>query len=232
MNIIVTGASKGIGYATAKLMANDKDNKVIVISRDGAKLEQLAGQAGAGNIIPIVFDLTGTAERYEAELKKAIAEHIERVDVLINNAGYLVNMPFEDLKEEDLEQVFGVNLFSIVKLTQILLPLMGGDRPSHIVNIGSMGGYHQSKKFVGLSAYSASKGAVATLSECMAEEFLEKHISVNCLALGAVQTEMLTKAFPGYEAPVQATEMAQYIAKFALKGMYEFNGQVIPVELG
>ena len=103
MNIIVTGASKGIGYATAKLMANDKDNKVIVISRDGAKLEQLAGQAGAGNIIPIVFDLTGTAERYEAELKKAIAEHIERVDVLINNAGYLVNMPFEDLKEEDLE---------------------------------------------------------------------------------------------------------------------------------
>ena len=231
MNIIITGASKGIGYETAKLLASDESNTVIAISRDLNRLQQLKTDCGPGKLFPLAFDLSGNSASF-IELKKKISENINRVDVLINNAGYLINKPFEEVKEEDLEQVFSVNLYAIVKLTQILLDNMGGDTRSHIVNIGSMGGYQGSSKFSGLSIYSASKGAVATLSECMAEEFKEKNIAVNCLALGAVQTEMLSKAFPGYEAPVQAEDMAKYISEFALRGMKEFNGEVIPVELG
>ena len=193
-------------------------------------MNKLADEAGPGKIVPIACDLSESADSFTS-LKKQILEHMDRVDVLINNAGYLVNKPFEEIEEPDMEQVFNVNLFGIIKLTQILLSSMGGANRSHIVNIGSMGGYQGSAKFAGLSLYSASKGAVATLSECMAEEFKEKNIAVNCLALGAVQTEMLSKAFPGYEAPLQPADMAKYIAEFAVNGMQHFNGVVIPVSL-
>jgi len=231
MNIAITGASKGIGYETAKLLGTDPENTVIAISRDKGKLDDLAGTGGAGTIIPIGFDLATSRDSFEKELKGQILEHIDRVDILINNAGHLVNKPFEEIADEDMEEVFNVNLFGIVRISQLLLPFMGGSIRSHIINIGSMGGYQGSEKFAGLSVYSASKGAVATLSECMALELRENNVAVNCLALGAVQTEMLSKAFPGYEAPVQAMDMAKYVAEFALKGMHEFNGQVIPVEL-
>ena len=92
-----------------------------------------------------------------------------------------------------------------------------------------MGGFQGSEKYKGLSYYSASKAALACLSECMAAEFLESGISVNCLALGAVQTEMFEEAFPGLKAPVTAKEMAKFIADFALNGNKFFNGKVIPV---
>ena len=102
-------------------------------------------------------------------------------------------------------------------------------KDAHIVNIGSMGGFQGSSKFPGLSAYSASKAALHTLTECLAQEFTEQGIKVNCLALGSAQTEMLEKAFPGYESPVMAFEMGKYIADFALTGHRFFNGKVLPV---
>ena len=94
-----------------------------------------------------------------------------------------------------------------------------------------MGGFQGSSKFPGLSLYSASKGAVAVLTEAMAEEFKDEGISVNCLALGAVQTEMLEEAFPGYKAPLSADEMGKYIAGFALTGNRYFNGKILPVSV-
>jgi NAD(P)-dependent dehydrogenase (short-subunit alcohol dehydrogenase family) len=103
---------------------------------------------------------------------------------------------------------------------------------SHIVNISSMGGFQGSAKYKGLSYYSASKAALACLTECLATEFTEFGISVNCLALGAVQTEMLDEAFPGYKAPVDAKQMAEFISGFALTGHKFFNGKILPVALG
>jgi NAD(P)-dependent dehydrogenase (short-subunit alcohol dehydrogenase family) len=100
---------------------------------------------------------------------------------------------------------------------------------SHIVNISSMGGFQGSSKYKGLSYYSASKSALACLTECLANEFSEYGISVNCLALGSVKTEMLDKAFPGYKAPVDAKEMAEFISDFALTGHKFFNGKILPV---
>jgi NAD(P)-dependent dehydrogenase (short-subunit alcohol dehydrogenase family) len=94
-----------------------------------------------------------------------------------------------------------------------------------------MGGVQGSAKFPGLAAYSSSKAALANLSELLAEELKEKNIRVNCLALGAAQTEMLETAFPGYKAPVTAAEMAQWVGWFAINGHRFFNGKVLPVAL-
>jgi NAD(P)-dependent dehydrogenase (short-subunit alcohol dehydrogenase family) len=121
------------------------------------------------------------------------------------------------------------NFIGHVRIIQSLYKYMHAG--SHILNIGSMGGFQGSSKFVGLSAYSASKAALHTLTECLAQEFAEKGIAVNCLALGSAQTEMLEKAFPGYQSPVMAFEMGKYIADFALTGHKFFNGKVLPVAL-
>jgi NAD(P)-dependent dehydrogenase (short-subunit alcohol dehydrogenase family) len=102
-------------------------------------------------------------------------------------------------------------------------------KTGHVVTISSMGGVQGSMKFAGLSAYSSSKGAVITLTELWAEEFKETGPSFNVLALGAVQTEMLAEAFPGYVAPVTAIEMATYIQEFALHGHKMYNGKLLQV---
>src|SRR5690606_6585855 len=119
------------------------------------------------------------------------------------------------------------NFLGHVHMIQHLFPLMVTG--SHIVNIGSMGGFQGSVKFPGLAAYSASKAALHTLTECLALEFADRAIKINCLALGSAQTEMLAKAFPQYESPVSASEMGAYIAHFALTGHRFFNGKVLPV---
>ncbi len=141
----------------------------------------------------------------------------------------MLNKPLGMITAPEIEEVFSVNVKAPMLLIQALLPLM---KPgSHIVNIGSMGGVQGSVKFPGLSAYSASKGALAVLTECLAEELKDRQIAVNCLAFGAVQTEMLAKAFPGYEAPVSAGKMAEFVADFALNGNRYFNGKILPVSL-
>ena len=99
----------------------------------------------------------------------------------------------------------------------------------HVVTISSIGGIQGSSKFSGLSAYSSSKGAVITLSELLAEEYKESGPSFNVLALGAVQTEMLEEAFPGYKAPLTADEMASYIYDFSLKANKFYNGKILQV---
>ena len=92
-----------------------------------------------------------------------------------------------------------------------------------------MGGIQGSMKFAGLAAYSSSKGALITLSELLAEEYKEQGVAFNVLALGAVNTEMLQEAFPGYEAPISAAAMADYIFNFALTGNKFHNGKIIQV---
>ncbi len=94
-----------------------------------------------------------------------------------------------------------------------------------------MGGVQGSEKFQGLSLYSASKAALAVFTECLAEELKTHNVKANALALGAVQTEMLSHAFPTYKAPLQASEMADYIADFALNGHQYYNGKILPVSL-
>lgn len=233
MNIVITGASSGIGFETALLLSNDPENTVIVISRNKEKLDLLVNQSKAqqpkATIISIPFDLE--KDTYTEELLPEITKYCPTIDVLINNAGALVSKPFETLSNEDWTKMFEVNVLAPVKLIRLLLPYMGKQQRSHIVNIGSMGGFQGSAKFAGLSAYSSSKAMLAGLSECLAEEFKDKNVFVNCLALGSAQTEMLNQAFPGYLAPLTASKMAEFIADFALKSHQYINGKVIPVSL-
>jgi short-subunit dehydrogenase len=232
MNIIITGASKGIGYELAKLFAQNVNNKVVIIARNRLKLEQLKRecqfQYPGAKIYPLVFDLANGD--YKHGLMPELLSSISTVDILINNAGTLINKPFEELTREDIESVYKTNVISTFELMKALLPYMGkGQQPTHIVNISSMGGYQGSAKFPGLSAYSSSKAALANLTECLAEEFKGRNISVNCLCIGAVQTEMFSQAFPGERASMQPIQMANYIRDFALTGAAYFNGKVLPV---
>ncbi|MCW3104017.1 MAG: dehydrogenase, short-chain alcohol dehydrogenase like protein [Bacteroidetes bacterium] len=233
MNIIVTGASRGIGYELVKLFAASAGNKVIAVARNAEKLEALKKDCAAlqlpAEVIAIPSDL-GNAGQLSA-LSEQIRSHVDSVDVLINNAGAIVNKPFPELTAADFEYVYKVNVFAVAALIQKVIPVMNAGQRSHIVNISSMGGFQGSAKFAGLSAYSSSKAALACLTECLAEEFRDSNIAFNCLALGAAQTEMLSEAFPGYKAPVSAVQMAQFIADFALKAHHFMNGKIIPLSM-
>jgi 3-oxoacyl-[acyl-carrier protein] reductase len=229
MNIVVTGASSGIGYEVVKQFSTKKEHTIFAVSRNGKKLEQLAAECTHKNVIPIVCDLSNADS--VAALIIEIKKHTPILHAILNNAGAIINKPFAALSITDFEYVYQVNVFSAVRLIQGLLPMMDEQKKSHIVNVSSMGGFQGSAKFAGLSAYSSSKAALVCLTECLAEEFKERNIAFNCLALGAVQTEMLAAAFPGYKAPLSASEMATYIAQFLLNGHQFMNGKVIPVSL-
>ena len=151
----------------------------------------------------------------------------KRVDILINIAGKLITKEFTAITNNEARAMMETNFFGPASVIRTIKPLMPSG--SHIVNISSMGGFQGSTKYKGLSYYSASKAALACLSECLAAEFSESGISVNCLALGAVQTEMFEEAFPGYKAPVGAKEMAEFISDFAIRGNKLFNAKIIPV---
>ena len=151
----------------------------------------------------------------------------QHVDILINNAGALVAKPFTEINSEELERIYHVNVLSVFKLTQELIPKFSNN--AHIVNISSVGGVQGSVKFSGLSAYSSSKAALLALTECLAEEYKETDLTFNCLALGAVQTEMLEEAFPGYQAPTSANDMATYIFDFSINGQNFYKGKVLNI---
>jgi len=229
MNIIITGASSGVGFEAALELILSGKHKVIALARSKDKLEKLLEIAHGLNpdaeIYALTFDIVH--DDY-ADLLQFIKNNFDnRVDVLINNAGALINKPFIKLKELDFVEMLQSNFIGHVRMIQGLVHLM--PQGSHIVNIGSMGGFQGSVKFAGLSAYSASKAALHALTECLALELAEQEIKVNCLALGSAQTEMLEEAFPGYQSPVMAFEMGKYIADFSITGHRFFNGKVLPV---
>ena len=233
MNIIVTGASRGIGCELVKILSADSKNTLLALSRNSQKLEELKKECLSFNpsakVIPIVCDLGDKNSIHQ--IQSEITKHIKTVNVLVNNAGAIVNKSFSEITADDLEYVYNVNVFSVVRLIQTVLPLMDKSKRAHIVNISSIGGVQGSLKFSGLSAYSSSKAALVCLTECLAEEFKEKNIAFNCLALGATQTEMLNEAFPGYKAPLSALQMATFIANFSLTAHQYMNGKIIPVSL-
>ncbi len=219
-NVIITGTSRGIGFEMAQLFANE-GHQVLALSRNENAITELKHK----NIISFPFDIT------KKEDLKRVDDYLntnwEAVDILINNAGRLLNKPFLETSSEAFETVYKVNVFGVANLTKLVLPRM--PKNGHVVTISSMGGVQGSMKFPGLSAYSSSKGAVITLTELWAEEFKETGPSFNVLALGAVQTEMLEEAFPGYKAPTTALEMATYITEFALRGHKMYNGKLLQV---
>ena len=218
--VIITGTSRGIGFELAQQFANS-NFQVLALSRNQKPLDNL----NLKNITTLSVDLCD-----QNDLEK-VATYLQKnwqdVDILIHNAGYLINKPFENLTKEDFLKVYDVNVFGVAELTKICIPYLR--KGSHVVTISSMGGIQGSLKFSGLAAYSSAKGAVITLSELLAEEYKTQEIAFNVLAIGAVQTEMLAEAFPDYQASLKASEMADYIYNFATTANKFFNGKVLQV---
>ncbi|MFV0304066.1 MAG: SDR family NAD(P)-dependent oxidoreductase [Moheibacter sp.] len=220
-NIIITGASRGIGYELAKIHLQNGNN-VLAISRNEQKLRELAQFADKSQYKYIAIDLSNYKE-----LDKCLDEisDWQNIDILYNNAGYLVNKPFAELTETDIDTSLAVNYKAPLRLIQLFLYKMNAN--THIVNITTMGAIQGSMKFPGLAAYSSSKTGIITLTELLAEEFNESQPKINNIALGAVQTEMLEEAFPGYKAPITAKEISEYLYKFGIEGHHYQNGKTI-----
>ncbi len=217
--IIILGASQGIGAALVQHFAAMPNTEVIALSRNLAKMQAQFQQT---NVNCFALDIS---QNVGAQLKGLQLQG--PFDILINNAGLLINKPFESLTHQDFIESYQVNVIGIMEATQALLPSLAPN--AHIVNISSMGGFQGSQKFAGLAAYSTSKAALCAFTELFAEEYKSNGIHMNCLCLGAVQTEMLESAFPGYTAPTSAEQMAQFIADFALYSGAYFNGKILPV---
>lgn len=224
MNIIINGGTRGIGRDVALTLATDSSNKILVTGRNASALDSL--KAIKSNIFTYRMDLADF-KSYSDSFREYISTHMKNVDIMINMAGTLVSEKFDIISDKDAREMMEVNFFGTAFMIRLVKPFM--KKGSHIVNISSMGGFQGSVKFEGLSFYSASKAALTNLSESLSVEYSEAGISVNCLALGAVQTEMLEEAFPGYQAPVSSEEMARYISDFALHGNRYFNGKILPV---
>ncbi|TPV34220.1 SDR family oxidoreductase [Paucihalobacter ruber] len=219
-NIIITGTSRGIGFELVKLLSA-QGHRVLALSRNSKPILDLK----LPNVTTFNFDLSNS-EHY-LSVSQFLKSNWKTVDVLINNAGALLNKPFQETSYDEFKAVYDTNLFGVAEMIKTMLPF--STKTSHVLTISSMGGIQGSAKFAGLSAYSSSKGAVITLTELLAEEYKDNGPSFNALALGAVQTEMLAEAFPGYQAPVTAIEMATYIADFALNGHKFYNGKILQV---
>lgn len=227
--VIVTGASRGIGRATVRSLVFGHGAHVLALARDVAAL---------GSLVKECDSVTGAVEVATVDLADDTAVQLvldrlagRKVRALIHNAGLLHTKPMGQHQQKDLDRLFRVNVTAPLLLSQGLADQLDGDPPGHVVHISSMGGFQDSVKFPGLVGYSASKAALACLSQCLAEEFRERGIRSNCLALGSVDTDMLRAAFPNYRASITAEEMGGFIAEFSLRGHKLFNGKVLPVAL-
>ena len=230
MNILVTGASKGIGFEIVKQFASNSDNNIIGLTRDLKllqKLQSLCKKEYKNDIH--IYSVDFLSNTFKDDIEKILSNHKEHFDIVINNAGYLINQPFVETNQEEIQHTYQVNVFAPIAILQNIIPKLDKNKNCHIINIGSMGGVQGSVKFPGLSIYSSSKAALANLSECLAEEYKENNITINCLALGSVQTEMLNNAFPGYKAQVTPKEMASYIVQFSTQNPIYINGKTILV---
>lgn len=228
MNIVITGATKGIGREVLAKLAESPDNNVVAVARSARILDEIKSESEYGNIFTIEGDINDLVSDNDA-LTKRIESFIGHVDILINNAGALIAKPFGELTNDEERLMVETNFVSPMRLIKILLPIM--KRGGHVVNIGSMGGFQGSSKFRGLSVYSAAKAAISVLTETLATEYSDSGISFNCLAFGSVQTEMLEEAFPGYSAPIDASGMAGFVTWFSLNGQKYFNGKILPVSV-
>jgi len=228
MKILITGVSSGVGFEAVLDMIQNGDHEIIALARSEDKLKRLYEIALGLNpnckLYPAKFDIVH--DDYTS-LVNFVKQKVGTIDVLINNAGQLIQKPFAEITQIDFAAMLQSNLMGHIKMIQNMLPLLNDN--AHVVNIGSMAGFTGSVKFPGMSAYAASKAALHALTECLAVEYTERNIHFNCLALGSAQTEMLEEAFPGYQSPVMAFEMGKYIADFALTAHKFFNGKVIPV---
>lgn len=227
MDLLITGASRGIGQATA-LAAVDDGHRVIALARDQKALEAL--EAEHSSILPLPLDLNDDA--LEDRLKDGLRGHgIKALDGVVHAAGILEKKPFQELEKKDWDKAFCTNLIGPARSLQVLHSWMLEAASPHVVLIGSMAGFSGSKKFAGMATYGVSKAALGGLGELLAEEWQADGIRVNTLAVGGVDTDMFRKAFPEGVAPVSQEAMGAYVLSFLKEAGKVMNGKQVPISL-
>lgn len=208
---VVTGAGRGIGAATARLLAAD-GVRVVLASRTEPELrataDAIAGAGGRALVVPT--DLASEAA-VVALLERTLA-HFGDLDVLVNNGATFRAAPVEALTAADWDAVMAVNARgTFLASREALRRFRALGHGGAIVNVASLGGLRGTQKFKGFTAYTVSKFAVVGLTECLAVEGRELGVRVNCVAPGAVDTRMLREAAPFLRTETQPDAVARTI---------------------
>jgi NAD(P)-dependent dehydrogenase (short-subunit alcohol dehydrogenase family) len=230
---LVTGANRGIGFETARQLGQ-KHVTVIVAARTLKSAEETATRLKAEGIdaFPVKLDVTNAQDREAAA--KTVGDRFGKLDILINNAGVgaqdgtLVNKTV-NTTEEELQTVFGTNVFSVIAVTRAFLPLLKKSEAGRIVNLSSILGSltlhadpHSPIATVKVFAYDGSKAALNAFTIHLAAELKNTKIKVNSAHPGWVKTEM-----GGDDAPMEIPEGAKTSVDLALLGPDGPNGRFI-----
>lgn len=211
---LITGAGRGIGAATARLLAR-QGARVVLVSRTLEELDHVLGEIdaelGAGRALAIRADLAEATE-IKRVFERA-KQHFGPVQVLINNAARVEVRPFTEIPLAEWDQVQALNVRAPFLCSQLAFAQMiEAGHGGAIVQLSSLGGLRSTEKFPGLSSYVVSKFAMVGLTESLAVEGRPHRIRVNCVAPGAVDTVMLRKAAPHLKTQTQPEDVARTIA--------------------
>lgn len=196
-NVVITGASTGIGFATAKAFI-EKEANVLITSRSAENLQKASDKINSSNLKTVVSD-TANFEGI-AQLEKAVAESGNKIDVLFLNAGIAVFAPIEQVTEADFDDQFNTNVKGLFFTLQKLVPHLNDGASviftsSTVATAANLGG----------SIYSATKGALNKIAQIAANELVGRKIRVNIVSPGPIKTEGLDKA-------VTTSEGTDYLA--------------------
>ncbi|WP_337968890.1 SDR family oxidoreductase [uncultured Flavobacterium sp.] len=234
---IVTGGNSGLGFATAKKLC-DNGIKTYIIGRTKEKTEEACKEIGP-NAIPVLFDLNnidGIAEMIENLTRE------NRIDILVNNAGINMKKEFLDVTDEDFLSIIHTNLLSVFAVSKAVVKNMKENGGGSIINISSMASQYGIPKVI---AYSASKGAIESMTRAMAVELAPFGIRVNCIAPGFIKTKMSAKALDSdperknkvlSRTPMgvlgEPSDIADAVYYFALSESKYTTGTILPVDGG
>jgi len=204
----VTGASQGLGLTLIKKLL-DNGYRVAATSRDAHALSQAVGLIDSDRFLPLAVDLTNP-DCIDESIQQTLAA-FGQIDVVVNNAGYGMAGTVEEIAEQDIRNIFNVNVFATVNVVKRVLPVMRSQRSGYIINVGSVAGFAGAP---GWSVYSATKAAVAAFSEVIALDTKDFGIKVTVVEPSGFRTGFLTEnslaltatKIEGYEAVKNAQE--------------------------
>lgn len=224
---VVTGASRGIGAATAEAVA-EVGAHVVLAARDGSALDDVAQRiiASGGKTLAVPTDVS---KGEEVERLFAAAEQVGYPTALVCAAGVVTNVPFADTPTQIWEQTLGVNLTGAFLCCRAAFNAMRVAGEGRIVNIASLSGVYAVEKFPGLAAYTASKHGIVGLTEAIAVEGKTHNITAVCVSPGAVDTEMLRRAAPDLRPGLTPRDVATLIVALLADPLTMASGANIPL---
>ncbi len=209
----ITGASSGLGLAIVKqLLANG--NRVAAISRNKSKIIEKVGDDNL-NLLPLSVDITN-----EAEVRQAIEDTVStfgKIDVAVNNAGYMLLGSLEEVSAQEYKQSMNVNVFAFLNVIRNVMPYFRKQKSGHIFNLASSAGYSGDRN---AGSYNSVKYAVIGLSEALAKEVEPFGIKVTIVSPGLFRTNFLSKG--GFA--IAENKIEEYNTQALVDAMNQFNG--------